>query len=145
MYFTTHLVAGMSLGAAFANPIAAGAVGLASHAALDMIPHHDYEGAKEGVIDLAAGLLAFSVLHPLMTPHGASNSSLWAGAIAATIPDLEVVIAYLSGKTTPLYFPTHSGLLPHRHLNLPWGAVIQFIVTGVSLAAAFLALGTFAS
>ncbi len=144
MYFTTHLVVGMSLGAVMPNSMAAAAAGVASHVVLDMVSHHDYEGIKGGVFDLTAGAAAATALHWVLAAQGASTGAVLTGGLAATLPDAEVVAAYLKSKKGTMCFPTHSGLLPHNHRQLPWGAGIQFLVMGISAAASVLAIRSMA-
>jgi hypothetical protein len=59
-------------------------------------------------------------------------------ALGGVLPDLEVVLHHglerfgvSSGRGI---FPSHSGVLPHRNLRLPWGFAIQLVVGGLCLA-----------
>lgn len=131
MYFTTHLLAGGAVGTAFPQPAAGFAAGVFSHLALDMVPHHDYQDAKLGAVDIFLGLL----LAGLLLKVGMGPSAFW-GAIGGTIPDLEVLCSHFPPERPKLkrnFFPTHNGLLCHPHLGLPWGAMIQMLVAVISL------------
>lgn len=135
MYFTTHLLTGAALGKVTAGlggpPWAGFLIGLVSHAALDVVPHHDYHQARHALADLAAGLtLAFLIF------HGRFVAAEWWGAFGGTVPDLEVAVGHvvvsLGGPWRRDWFPSHSGLLPHPHWPLPKGLVFQalFAVVG---------------
>jgi len=127
VYFTTHLLAGAAIGHLSGNPIAAGALGLISHACLDAVPHHDYRDIKFGLVDFIIGTaLWFSLLRPTGLPAAI-------GAITGAIPDLEVVLKQVFRKW-PQVFPSHSGLSPHRRLKLPEGFIIQVFTAMSSLA-----------
>lgn len=127
MYFTTHMLVGAAAGLATGNAPLGAAVGLASHTLFDAYPHHDYHRLGWGLFDLATGL-TLAVL--VVLPHGASAMS---GAIAASIPDLEVVLK----KALPgwrLVSPSHTGLTPHFRLKFPWGFLTQVVVGIAALA-----------
>lgn len=131
MYFTTHLSCGLFCGALTKNSLGALCLGLVSHAALDMIPHHDYDSVGGAAVDIASGLVILSAMQTLFP--GLSGPLLW-GAIGGTIPDLEVALR----RIFPRYklrrlFPSHSGLLPHPQREFPKGVLVQFAIIAVCL------------
>lgn len=65
MYFTTHLSCGLFCGALTKNSLGALCLGLVSHAALDMIPHHDYDSVGGAAVDIASGLVILSAMQTL--------------------------------------------------------------------------------
>ena len=133
MYAVTHFSVGLMLGQAVGNPYAACALGLASHAVLDVIPHSDYSKIIHGVWDLAGVAAIASIAIGSGTRLGALI-----GGSAAILPDLEVAMVHLhmAKEQSPckyrLFFPSHSGLIPHGRLLLPWGVVTQ-IATAVAV------------
>ncbi|MDI6869933.1 MAG: hypothetical protein QME79_01015 [Bacillota bacterium] len=129
MYFTTHLLAGTALGeaaaAAGAPPWTAFLAGLASHAALDMVPHHDYHKARHALLDIAIGLALAALF--FRGPFAAER--FW-GGLGGSLPDLEVAIGHLilsSGRPWRDFFPSHTGALPHPHWPLLQGLLTQLV------------------
>lgn len=136
MYFTTHLLTGAAVGGAAAAAGGPGWVaflaGVVSHAALDMVPHHDYYRARYALYDIVLGLIIATValsLHP-------GPGRLW-GGLGGVLPDLEVALGYLLvQRGYPArrgHFPSHTGFLPHPHWPLPQGLLIQTALASVGL------------
>lgn len=101
--------------------------GCASHALADMVPHHDYQETKWGVLDVAAAVAIGFLLVSL-----GYGVSVLAGGIGGMSPDIEVVWAHFHPEDylppnprRRLLFPSHSGLLPHGKLDFPWGFILQ--------------------
>lgn len=136
MYCVTHFALGAMLGAMAPVRGVAVLAGLTSHAALDAIPHSDYRRTVQGVLDVAATCF----LAACLTRGGFGPYAMWGGA-AAALPDLEVAAAYLfPGAYQPLgrfrlVFPSHSGLVPHSRLPLPWGAITQLFALAMGAGA----------
>lgn len=133
MYFTTHLLVGAAAGgtvAAAGGPVwASFLAGLGTHAALDMVPHHDYHRACWALLDIAFGL-ALGALAFALSPQSAR---VW-GGLGGVLPDLEVVAGHLAvgwGLSWRSFFPSHSGRLPHPHWSYPLGMLSQVILAGV--------------
>jgi len=134
MYFTTHLLAGAALGTGLHNPLLALPAGLLSHAALDAVPHHDYWRAGSGALDLFCGLGILAGLMAWQARAGTGAAlSLLAGAAGGTLPDLELVLAYLGVIGRRLRFPSHSGLVPHPQTSFWRGALNQGAVAALAL------------
>ncbi len=121
---TPHLVVGAALGRRM-HPLLAFAVGVASHAVLDAIPHYHYTGGESfspvTVLDVAVGA-CLGVLIALAAPR---PWGALAGAAGGIFPDVERVF---SGR--------EYNFLPHRDIGLPWGLVTQVAVTVLALALA---------
>ena len=142
MYAVTHFSVGLMLGQAVGNSYAACALGLASHVALDAIPHSDYSKIIHGISDLAA----VAAVCCISIRAGRGVCAL-IGGLAAILPDLEVAIVHLRmARDQPpckprLFFPSHSGLVRHGRLPLPWGVATQIatvVMVWVALRSAFM-------
>ena len=115
----THAVVGGALGYAWSeHPIVAFLVGFASHALLDVMPHHDPDPGDGPDIALFS---AFNIgtLFATMEMYRASGRDprfLW-GAIGGALPDLEHLLFYRACEGFDLcaakLYPTHDGTLPH--------------------------------
>lgn len=120
MYFTTHGLVGAAVGAGTGSPAAAVAAGLLSHIVLDVIPHHDASGPRGALVDIAVGVAVLVLLRRPLGPLA------WWGAVAATLPDLEVALRYYGIlKPTPWGFPSHNWAFLHHRWPLPGGALVQ--------------------
>ncbi|MGE5485566.1 MAG: hypothetical protein ACM3X4_11160 [Ignavibacteriales bacterium] len=129
MYWVTHAATGAALGRYVQDPLAGLAAGLASHAALDMLPHCDYKCTLTGLADFGLGVLLLNACG-LWAP---GSPEYWA-ILGATIPDLEVALSQFGIiSKDSLLFPTHSGLLPHRDAPHLAGALIQAALILLSL------------
>lgn len=130
MYVSTHVVAGAAIGGTLTASGAGGlALGLLSHAVLDILPHHDYKKVSHGFIDF---LLTILLSLWIMNLPGAY---VW-GAVGGAIPDLEILARHTILPRKAKWFPTHSGMLPHGHMPWPWGFFIQLgiiLIGGVIL------------
>jgi hypothetical protein len=142
MYAVTHFSVGLMLGQAVGNSYAACALGLASHVVLDVIPHSDYSKIIFGVSDLAA----VAAVACVSIRAGAGAPAL-IGGLAAILPDLEVAVVHLrmardrASCKHRLFFPSHSGLVRHGRLSLPWGVITQIatvVVVWTALRGAFM-------
>jgi hypothetical protein len=119
-----HVATGAALGATAGSRGRAVALGLASHALADAVPHTDIESRRfeigSGLVLL--GLLAFHLgpLHPAVV-----------GAAAASAPDLEHVLPLPKPGGRAL-FPSHRVEGWHRGGGLP--ASLQLLAAGVIVA-----------
>ena len=120
MYSVTHMIIGAALGSRAPSVPSAAALGLFSHAVLDMIPHSDYDDVASGLADVGA------VTASLLAARGAGlDARTLAGAVAAVLPDIEVGLRYLGLWPFRALFPTHSGQLPHGKTSTGKGILIQ--------------------
>ena len=111
----THLVAGAAAGAAFGDRRRgrAALVAMASHAALDLVPHHDDR------LGLTAQALLGGLGLGTLTATCGVGSPLVAAALAGAAPDAEVVVWMLRGRRGGMLFPTH-WQRRHRAGEHPW-------------------------
>ncbi|NPV72054.1 MAG: hypothetical protein HPY55_15720 [Firmicutes bacterium] len=132
MYWVTHAAVGAVAGSYITAPLAGLAAGGASHAVLDMIPHHDYKSSAAGIVDFLLGAVVLAAT----AGDGPAWGRTWA-VLGAIVPDFEVALSHFGViDSEGLVFPTHSGLLPHANAPLPWGGLTQLGV----LALAYLLL-----
>lgn len=102
------------------SPAAAVAAGLLSHAILDAVPHHDAAGPRDALVDVALGLVGLFLLRRHMGPLA------WWGALAATLPDVEVVLRYYGVlHPSPWGFPSHNWAFLHHRSPPPGGVLVQ--------------------
>ncbi len=126
---TPHLVFGAALGMRVRNPLLAFAVGVASHACLDLIPHANYTGWRPVspalVLDVAVAV-GLSLLIARLSP---SPTSALAGAAGAAFPDVERV---LGGHPKDFLQRPPIGLAQNE-IPPPWGLLTQAAVVAVAL------------
>lgn len=130
MYFSAHVLTGAAAASLTGQPVTAFAAGLASHAVLDAVPHHDYTRAFWGWVDFFAGLVIVLLLYRWQ----ADGLILW-GALGAGLPDLEVALNHyrLLGPHPILFFPSHRFRFLHRQRQSFDGVLTQVLVLGASL------------
>ncbi|MFS8569817.1 MAG: hypothetical protein FWJ62_02185 [Thermaerobacter sp.] len=131
MFETTHALAGAALGSLAGGPVSAFALGLASHAVLDAIPHWDYRTVPAAVVDVLVGAVAVGAA----AAQAADPAPVIAGAVGAVLPDVEVALKALGRWPWRLFYPSHTGRLPHPAAPLPWGVLTQLAVAAAALLA----------
>jgi hypothetical protein len=120
-----HVATGAALGAAAGSRGRAVALGLASHALADAVPHTDIESRR---FEIGSGLVLLGLLAARLGPlHPAV-----VGAAAASAPDLEHVLSLPRPGGRPL-FPSHRVEGWHRSGGIPVGA--QLLAAGVIVGA----------
>jgi len=125
MTIIPHALTGAALGRLlFRKRYLAFMAGVGSHIFLDMVPHWDFWTIKAGVINtaLALGGVIFLSLR-FKDPY------LFWGAAGAMVPDIEVATSALGLWRGPLYFPTHSGVLPHIQASSWWSIPVQVLLS----------------
>lgn len=125
MTIIPHAMVGAALGRLFFRKrYLAFLAGITSHILLDAVPHWDYLTVKAGTINTALAVtgIAFFALR-FKDPY-----LFWGGA-GAMIPDLEVAAKALGLSNYPLYFPTHSGAIPHVQVSPWWGIPVQVLLS----------------
>ncbi|MBN1289347.1 MAG: hypothetical protein JXA49_06910 [Actinobacteria bacterium] len=119
MHWTTHIITGAALGYMIGKPFQAELAGIAEHAALDMMPHHDTESDLGRLIDTALGLAVLRILFKsrLLEKVDPVKASLL-GAVGAALPDAELAVkAFREIDDRLFFFPSHNGTLPHGEMN----------------------------
>lgn len=127
MISIAHSFTGAALGAVVAHPLPAMLLGLASHAALDEVPHRDYSQPIHAVVDALASLALLMGAAAWLSERGLGTRlpGFWWGAVAGVLPDLEVAIGYFLHQKQR--FPTHNGLLPHPQVRTSLGIWTQVV------------------
>jgi hypothetical protein len=101
MLVTNHVLSGVVIGAAVRHPAAAFALGVASHFALDAVPHwgkFDRRGyLRVAVTDGLVGLAAMGTMTAL-APRG-SRVAVLAGMAGAALPDLDKPCQLFFGRS----------------------------------------------
>jgi len=128
LYYSTHLIAGDTVGYLTGDPIVGFVAGTVSHALLDMVPHHDFKRIRFCIVDILSGSLLFL----LFLLYGQPEVGMIAGAIGGIWPDIEIPLYYFD-YIKKKYFPSHSGLIKHRQASFAPGVLVQVAVavTGI--------------
>lgn len=136
MLVTNHVLSGAIIGAVCPGPVTAFAAGVASHLALDVIPHWgdvDFdEMVPIGVRDGLTGLAAMALVHA-RTPPGRRLRVL-AGMSGAAFPDLDKPSLLFFGRSPfPARFDAfHVAIQRESRDRMPQ----EFVVGATLLAAA---------
>lgn len=125
---TPHLFVGATLTRRM-SPLLAFAVGIASHAVLDAIPHYHYAWITgitwKAFVDLSVGTVLVAVVARTATrPDGAV-----AGAMGAAFPEISLVLAPQESVLNGLL-----ARLPHHEAVWLWGLATQLAVVLAALA-----------
>ncbi len=125
MTIIPHALTGAVLGRLiFRKRYLAFLAGIGSHFLLDLIPHWDYLTIKAGAINTVLALIGVAILSLRF-----KDPYLFWGSAGAMIPDLEIAAKALGLSDYPLYFPTHSGAIPHIQISPWWGIPLQAILS----------------
>lgn len=129
-----HAVTGAAIAYRLAdNDLEAFALGVASHALFDAIPHYDPWPFKKkiGVHELQIGL-TMGLLIDRYEASGQDNR-LFFGAVGGVIPDLD---HFVNKERSKKVFPTHNGTIKHgRQLSRDEGIALNLVLTGLAIAA----------
>ena len=107
MTTASHAAAGALLGSMTGMPVAGFALGMLSHAALDIVPHYDL---KDYRVDVA---LTIVISLSLFIVSKGDPALVW-GVVGGVLPDLENLFYKLGWmRSEQRLFPTHGGPLPH--------------------------------
>lgn len=118
MTIIPHALTGAALGRlVFRKRYLAFLAGIGSHIFLDMVPHWDFLTIRAGAINTALALACVIFLYGRY-----KDPYLFWGAAGAMVPDIEVATSALGLSQGKLYFPTHSGALPHIQAS-PWWSI----------------------
>jgi glycerol-3-phosphate acyltransferase PlsY len=145
MFVVTHVLMGGLIGENTPTPIVAGALGVASHFILDLIPHGDsylYYDYKEGkgvakslVYTIVDAVLAVVVLvYMLEIAPYASRGTMVCAIVGAIIPDALVALAEII-PIRPLIWFANAHMRIHDsvsdrigHIRPSYGMIIQTIL-----------------
>jgi len=100
MLVTNHVLSGALIGGAVRRPVPAFVLGVASHFALDAVPHWGEWGSRRRFLRVAvpdglAGLAAIGVLAAVAPPE--RRPAVLAGMAGAALPDIEKPTRILLG------------------------------------------------
>jgi hypothetical protein len=126
---TAHLVAGAAAGGRVRYPVVALALGVGTHALLDIIPHYNYTGWRPVSGALVADAVAGLILAGLVVARSPHAASATAGAAGGILPAVERLVTgqfrdFL--RRPPLN-------LPEFEIAPPWGVLTQLLVVVVAL------------
>jgi hypothetical protein len=139
MLVTNHVLSGATIGSLIARPVPAFAVGVASHFALDAIPHWgDAEPGAFLPVAIRDGLTGLAAVATLgMAAHPQRRWAVLAGMAGAALPDLNKPAVLFFGRSPfpPVVERLHARIqreAPHR--------MRQEFIVGAGLAAVALML-----
>ena len=128
MCLFTHVAAGAIVGALSPTPYLVPFLGLASHVALDVIPHRDIDRMRYE-ITLAAAAIAAIVL------GGAMSLKVFLGIAFALIPDIENLLWKLGViRDDQKVFPGHRKFIPHGMETGKSTIMVQLAAAAVAIA-----------
>ncbi len=136
MLVTNHVLSGALIGAACPGPASAFAAGVASHFALDMVPHWGDVEFDEmvpiGVRDGLTGLAAMALVHVVTPPE--RRLRVLAGMSGAAFPDLDKPSMLFFGRSPfPSWFDRfHMAIQRESRDRMPQ----EFVVGAALLTAA---------
>jgi hypothetical protein len=146
MLVTNHVLSGAIVGAAVRHPLPAFALGVASHFALDSVPHWGQWGDdktffKVAVVDGLTGLAAMAVLTRFAADRSTTPRlalSVLAGMAGAALPDLDKPADILLGHTLwPAavndFHVRIQDEAPHRFFSHEVVGAVAFIAVAVGL------------
>lgn len=130
MCLFAHVAAGAIAGALSPTPLAASLLGLASHVALDVVPHRDIDRMRYEILLAALAIAAIAL-------GGALSLNVTLGIAFAIAPDGENLLWKLGRiRDDQKIFPGHRRFLPHGMVTGRGSIVLQ--VAGSAAVIAFL-------
>jgi hypothetical protein len=140
MLVTNHVLSGVVIGAAARRPAAAFALGVASHFALDAVPHWGKFPDRRGYLRVAVtdGLVGLAAMGTMtaLAPRG-SRVAVLAGMAGAALPDLDKPCQLFFGRSPfPLAVDDFHRRIQHealRRAHFEAAAAVVFGSIGVAL------------
>ncbi len=127
MLITNHVVAGAVIGAFVPRPATAFGLGVASHFAMDAMPHWGHPDhstfLKVAVVDGLFGLTTMTMLTLAATPE--RRVSVVAGMLGACLPDTDKPWnLFLGGSPFPAWVDdVHKRIQNEAHERMPYEAI----------------------
>jgi hypothetical protein len=124
---TNHVVAGAVIGAFVPRPSTAFVVGIASHAAMDALPHWGHPDhsvfLKVAVVDGLVGLAAMATL--ARAAHPERRAAVVAGMLGACLPDADKPCdLFFGGSPFPAWVDAvHKRIQNEAHERMPYEAI----------------------
>jgi len=138
VFVTSHVLAGAAIGAVVRRPALAVPLALASHFALDAVPHWGHVGHRTFlVVAVCDGLLGLTVLATVTrrAPER-MRAAVVAGAIGAALPDLDKPAGLVGLNPYPAAFQAFHGAIQQESAGRWWVEVLA----GAALAGVAFAL-----
>jgi hypothetical protein len=140
MLVTNHVLSGVVIGAAVRRPAGAFALGVASHFALDAVPHWGKFASGRAYLRVAVpdGLVGLAVMGTMtaLAPRG-SRVAVLAGMAGAALPDLDKPCQLFFGRSPfPLAVDDFHRRIQHealRRAHFEAAAAVVFGSIGVAL------------
>jgi len=140
MLVTNHVLSGVVIGAAVRHPAGAFALGVASHFALDAVPHWGKFPDRRGYLRVAVtdGLVGLAAMGTMtaLAPRG-SRVAVLAGMAGAALPDLDKPCQLFFGRSPfPLAVDDFHRSIQHealRRAHFEAAAAVIFGAVGVAL------------
>jgi hypothetical protein len=139
LFFTNHVLAGALIGRWASRPIAAFALGLASHVVMDVVPHWG-EDDQDRFLAAARrdGLISLVAMTAAVVGSGRSRAGVVAGMAGAGLLDLDKPVRHFTGRSCfPAWLDNFHGEIqqgresPHRWpAEVAAGAVLGGILIG---------------
>lgn len=128
MCLFTHVAAGALAGALSPTPYLAPLFGLASHVALDVIPHRDIDEMRYELLLAAAAIAAIAL-------GGALGTKVLLGIVFAIVPDIENLLWKLGViRDDQKVFPGHRRFIPHGMVVGRSNLLVQLLVSAAAIA-----------
>ena len=127
MLITNHVVAGALIGAAVPQPAQAFVVGVASHFAMDSMPHWGHPDhsifLKVAVVDGLVGLATMTAIARATPPE--RRASVVAGMLGACFPDADKPSVLFFGRSPfpALVDDLHKRIQNEAHERMPYEAI----------------------
>jgi hypothetical protein len=124
----THVAAGAIVGALAPTPYLAPFFGLASHVALDVLPHRDIDEMRYELLFAALAVAALAV-------GGVLSLTVSLGVAFALIPDIENLLWKLGViRDDQKIFPGHRKLIPHGMVLGRSNLIVQAAASVLAIA-----------
>jgi hypothetical protein len=139
MLVTNHVLSGVVIGAAARRPAAAFALGVASHFALDAVPHWGKFPDRRGYLRVAVtdGLVGLAAMGTMtaLAPRG-SRVAVLAGMAGAALPDLDKPCQLFFGRSPfPLAVDDFHRRIQHEALRrAPFEAAAAVVFGSIGVA-----------
>lgn len=127
MLITNHVVAGAVVGVVAPGPASAFALGIASHAVMDALPHWGHPAydvfIKVAVVDGLVGLFTMATLARAASPD--RRAAVVAGMLGACLPDADKPSTLFFGRSPfPAWLDAaHKRIQNEAHERMPYEAV----------------------
>jgi hypothetical protein len=137
---TNHVLSGALIGALARRPLAAFAIGVASHFVLDAVPHWGEWGSQRQFLSVAVpdGLISLAVAGALAASPAGRRPAVLAGMAGAALPDMDKPANLWFGQSPfPAAVDRFHSRIQHE---APRRAHVELLAAGAFASAALIAL-----